>query len=155
MQKKTWQWNWQSRKMKRKPNWPMKNLYQTIFGCFWRKQSQPIPRVWHVGPQDWYERRLWTKVLQELQSNTGRTKRIGQIPRQEPGERIHLTISIPYGFSLLLCQKERWEITTLPRLLILKWLDHQKCLSLTIDLWNNGQIKRGKVFSKIWCTMGI
>ena len=70
-------------------------------------------------------------------------------------KKIHSTISISYGFSLLLCQKERWKIMTLPRLSVLEWLDHQKHLSPTIDLWNNGQVKRGKVFFKIQCTMGI
>jgi hypothetical protein len=32
-------------------------------GCFWRQQGKPIPWIQHVGPQDWYERRIWAKIF--------------------------------------------------------------------------------------------
>ena len=139
------------KKTRRKPNWPMKNLYWKISMNFWMFLTKTKPadsQSLTCGTT----RLIWKK---ELQSNTWRTKRIGQIPQWEPGKRIHLTISIPMASPFFFVKKERWEIMTLPRLSILKWLDHQKCLSLTIDLWNNEQIKRGKVFFKIWCMMGI
>ena len=40
--------------------------------------------------------------------------------QRKSGNRIHSFIPISYGFPLLLCQKERWEIMTLPRLLVLE-----------------------------------
>ena len=44
----------------------------------------------------------------------------GQLPEGKLGKRLHLKIRIPNGFTILLCQKERWKITTMPGLLIFK-----------------------------------
>ena len=142
--------------MKRKLNWPMKNLYWMTSMNSWTFLMKTKPtdsQSLMCGTATLTWRRLQTKIFQELQSNTRRTKRIGQIPWWESGKRIHLTVSIPYGFFLH--QKERWETMTLPGLSILEWLDHQKCLSITIDLWNNGYIKRSKILFKVWHTMGL
>ena len=46
--------------------------------------------------------------------------------KRKPGERIHLTITIPYGFPIFLCQKEGRTTQTLPRLSIPQRLDDQE-----------------------------
>jgi hypothetical protein len=73
-----------------------------------------------LGPQD--QNKIWiqTKVIQNVQFNTGRTNQTGQIPKEKPGQGIYQTVTITYGITFLLCQKERWKALTLPRLSISK-----------------------------------
>ena len=47
------------------------------------------------------------KVLQNLQPNPRRTNRIGQILEGKLGKRLHPTLTVPYGISILLCKQER------------------------------------------------
>ena len=60
-----------------------------------------------------------------------------------------------YGFSIFLCQQERWETLTLPRLLVFEWLDHQELLSPFFNFGNHEQVERCKVLYQTTCTLGI
>jgi hypothetical protein len=59
----------------------------------------------------------------ELQSDTGGTKRIGQIPGQEFGKRIYSTIPVAPSVTFLLCQEKGWKTLTMSRLSVLERLD--------------------------------
>ena len=61
-------------------------------------------------------------------------KRTGQMDKKKPGEGIHLTIAIPYGLPILLCQKKGWTTKALPGLSIPQQLDDQECLPATAYL---------------------
>jgi hypothetical protein len=123
-------------------------------GCFWWQQGKPIPWIKRVGPQDWYEKRIWAKIFEELQSDTGGTKRTRQIFGWKLGKRIYLTVSVTPSVTFLLCQEEGWKTSTMSRLSVLEWLDNQKCISSTPNFRNHGQAKRSKILVEIWCMMG-
>jgi hypothetical protein len=50
-------------------------------------------------------------------------KRIGQIPGQNFGKRVYLTVPIASIITFLLCQKERWKASTMSRLSVPEQLD--------------------------------
>jgi hypothetical protein len=50
----------------------------------------------------------------------GETLTTGQIFERKLGQRIYQTVTITYGITLLLCQKEGQKALTLPRLSIPK-----------------------------------
>jgi hypothetical protein len=54
--------------------------------------------------------------MKEGLSDTGGTKRIGQVPGRKFGKGIYLTISITPSITFLLCQEERWKTSTMSRL---------------------------------------
>src|ERR1700723_1704939 len=89
-----------------------------------------------MGSQDRDETWIRTESLQSLQPVTGRTTRTGQILKGTSGQGVYQTVTIPNGIAFLLCQKERWKASTLPRLQIPERLDNQKRLSLTTNLGN-------------------
>jgi hypothetical protein len=72
-----------------------------------------------LGPQDRNEIRIQTKVIQNIQPDTGRTNQIEQILKGKLGQRIYQTVIITYGITFLLCQEGR-KASTLPRLSISK-----------------------------------
>jgi Retroviral aspartyl protease len=50
----------------KKADFPVEKLIPEdlpVPGCFWRQQGKPIPWIQRVGPQDWYERRIWAKIF--------------------------------------------------------------------------------------------
>jgi hypothetical protein len=52
------------------------------------------------------------------------------------------------------CFKERWKTSTLSGLPVFERLDHQKLLSTTLDLGNNGQTERCKILYQTGCIVG-
>ena len=56
----------------------------------------------------------------------------------QPWKRLHSTFAISDGYSVLLCEKERWKVMAMPRLLFPEWVDDQERLPPPTNLWNNG-----------------
>jgi hypothetical protein len=122
---------------------------------FQQRKGTLIPWNKTLGPQNWNEERIWTQIVQKLQSHPGRTKQTGQIPQREPWKRIHQTISVTYDVTLFLCFKKGWKTLTLSGLPVFEGLDDQKFLSTTIDLENYGQIEMCKILHQTGRTLGI
>ena len=66
-------------------------------------------------------------------------KELDSWTKEKLRQRVHLTITVTNGITVLRCQKERWKTQTLSRLQILKRLDHKERISTTLDFGINGQ----------------
>ena len=93
-----------------------------------KKKGSMISCATNMGSQNQNEGHFYSKILQNIQPYTTGTNQTGQISEGKLGEIIHLTIPISHGFSIPLCQQERWETSTLPRLSIPKRTHCQKCI---------------------------
>ena len=68
--------------------------------------------------------------IQVIQPHTRRTRTTGIIHQGKSQEGIYSTIKITNGIPFLLCQQERWEITTNTGLQVPQLMDNQECLSI-------------------------
>ena len=63
-----------------------------------------------MGPQNRTGGGIRTKVFQNVQSHTWRTKGAGPMDEGKPGQMIYSTITIFNGISIFLRKKERWKL---------------------------------------------
>jgi len=68
-----------------------------------------IPRTQEMGPQDRTKGHLHAQILQNLQPNPGGKHRTGQIFKGQPRQRLHSTISVTNGVTILLRQQKGWK----------------------------------------------
>ena len=81
----------------------------------------------------------------------------GTIHQGKSQEGIYLTIKITNGIPFLLCQQERWKITTNTGLQVPQSMDNQECLPAATYIRSHGQDQGlwSKILHQIQCLMGI
>ena len=120
-------------------------------------RSWMLPQITIMGSCNRYETRIWTPILQILQLNSRRTWTTGRIYQRKLEERIHSTLEITNGITLLLHFEERWTTTTNTRLSVPQSMDNQKCSSPSFNLGHYGQDQSfwSQILHQIWHTMRL
>ena len=92
----------------------------------------------------------WKKCLyQNLQPDPRGTEWTGQLSERNFRKRLHSTITISNGVTLLLRRQKRWKTQILSGLSVPQWTHHQECLSPTLDYRIVGQLKGARRFTKL------
>ena len=85
-------------------NWCLLNFTNSYLSL--TKGFRRLPWILILGPQDQIKRGTHTQGLQEIQSHSGGTKRTELFHQQQSGKRLHSTLSITHGLSVLFIGKK-------------------------------------------------
>ena len=127
----------------------------TLQSLQWRS-STVLSRITNMGPCN----RAQTKCTihntwEGIPTDTRQTESTTGLCKRTTGERIHLSFKEPICGTLLLHQKERWQATASPRLLMTQWVDHQEPLPTAVNLRTNCTSPKCKTIYQVWCQMGV
>ena len=90
-----------------------------------------------------------------IPTNIRQAKGIIWLCDRATGERIYLPLEESLCCTFLLHQKERWQVKTHAGLPMAQWMDHQKLLPLTIDLWTHSVSSECRNIHQSQCQVGI
>ena len=101
-----------------------------------RRSIRKVSRAKEMGSCYWPQTGRATKPqLEGVPSLSLWTRRNSEVHQREPPTKVDTTIQIPFRKWFLLCQKERWTLSTDSRLQKAQQLDHPQQVSAPAPFW--------------------